>query len=208
MGRAACKQLNAQLDSLMVEYAFDEVHIAGKCIGQTTFIQIVENEVSIFIAATVLLVAILLWITYRNIWGVLIPLSVVGLTVLWTIGLMIAFGKSIDFISNIIPVVLLVIGVADVIHLLTHYQHYFAKEKDKLSAIKKSVWSVGKATLLTTITTAFGFLSLTTSSFQPLVELGILRHCGHRFCSYFDLFDCAHCIVVDSCSSNGVEKSR
>ena len=181
LGEAACKQLNAQLDSLMVEYAFDEVHIAGKCIGQTTFIQIVENEVSIFIAATVLLVAILLWITYRNIWGVLIPLSVVGLTVLWTIGLMIAFGKSIDFISNIIPVVLLVIGVADVIHLLTHYQHYFAKEKDKLSAIKKSVWSVGKATLLTTITTAFGFLSLTTSSFQPLVELGIYATVGIVF---------------------------
>jgi predicted RND superfamily exporter protein len=106
------------------------------------------------------------------------PLSVVALSILWTMGIVSMLGRPIDLISNIIPTLLLIIGIADVIHLLTHYLRSRKQGIDKWNAIKTSVRVVGKATLLTTLTTALGFLTLTSSGFISLIELGTFATVG------------------------------
>lgn len=179
-----CRRLTKDLYASLAGFSFEEVHIAGRCTGQTVYIDMIQREVQVFIGIALLVIVLVLWFTYRSFWGIVLPLSVVGLTVLWTMGIMVLMGKSVDLISNVIPTILMIIGIADAIHLLTHHQHLQAENRiqNNLQSsnfiLKKTIKEVGKATLLTTFTTAIGFLTLTTSSFKPLVDLGFYATIG------------------------------
>jgi predicted RND superfamily exporter protein len=159
-------------------FDFEEVHYAGKSFGQSTYVRLIRKETILFVSVSVIIVILFLWVSYRKLWGIWMPLSVVALSILWTMGIISMLGRPIDLISNIIPTLLLIIGIADVIHLLTHYLRSRKQGIDKWSAIKTSVRVVGKATLLTTLTTALGFLTLTSSGFISLIELGIFATIG------------------------------
>ena len=173
LDQKGCRAFADRLNSLLAEYSFHKTVLGGKCIGQSFYVDTVENEAKKFISAGVILVVFLLWFSYRKLWGIWIPLGVVAMTVIWTTGIMILTGKSIDFIANIIPTVLLVIGISDAIHLLTNYLQRNQSPTRRWSSIKSTIKEVGSATLLTTFTTAIGFLTLTTSKFAPLIDLGI-----------------------------------
>ncbi|MEL7119869.1 MAG: MMPL family transporter, partial [Bacteroidota bacterium] len=170
--------LASQLEQIVADYDFHQVHFAGKVFGQTTFIEIIEKEVVLFIGSAIVVILLFLWIAYRRFWGIWLPLSVVALTVIWTLGFLTLMGRKVDLVLNIMPTILLIIGIADVVHLLTFYLREVYLGVDKRIAIKKSIQEVGQATLLTTITTTFGFLSLLSSSFISLIELGIFATIG------------------------------
>ncbi|MEM7374567.1 MAG: MMPL family transporter [Bacteroidota bacterium] len=176
-----CLDLYHQVNAVLADFDFEKVHVAGKCFGQSGFISIIQREVGLFTALNILLIALFLWLSYRKIWGIILPLIVVGITVLWTLGILTAQGNSIDIIGNLIPTILLVIGISDTVHFLTHYLRNLKTGLDKWPALKQSIQEVGLATMLTTFTTAIGFLTLTSSDFQSLIDLGIYATLGLVF---------------------------
>lgn len=178
LSEKACRELSDSVRRLTGQIGFEEVHFAGRCFGQTTFIRLIQKETLLFVGVSLALIILFLWISYRRFWGIWMPLAVVALSILWTLGLMSMLGRPIDIISNIIPTLLLIIGIADVVHLLTHYLKARKDGTDQWSALKLSIKTVGKATFLTTLTTALGFLSLGTSSFVSLIELGLFATFG------------------------------
>ena len=173
-----CRLVADSIEQLLIQFDFHGHHTAGKCLGQTYYIRLIEREIILFTALAIAMIALFLWLSYRRLWAVWLPLLVVGLTVLWTTGIMILAGREIDIISHIIPTILLVIGIANLIHLLTHYLAIRRHAPDTLSALSQSIRQVGMATVMSTATTAFGFLTLSTSSFVPLEGLGIYSTIG------------------------------
>lgn len=176
-----CGEISEAVYSVLEEYAFQEIHLVGKCLNQSLYVKTLEMESVTFTSLAVLVIIILLWFTYRNPAGVLIPLSIIGLTLLWTVGLMVWMGESLNLISHILPVILLVISMSDVIHLRTHYLSQQPTPDNRIQAFLYSTQTIGKATVYTSVTTAIGFLTLTTSTFQPVVELGIYASIGLVF---------------------------
>ena len=81
---------------------------------------------------------------------------------------MVITGKDIDLMTNIVPTILMVIGISAVIHLLTHFLSLRREGKIREEALSLSVREIGFATLLTTLTTMIGFLTLLSSSVQPV----------------------------------------
>lgn len=176
-----CLTLYEEINGFLEEFSFEDIHIAGKCFGQSGFIDIIQREVALFTVLNVLLIALFLWLTYRRIWGIIFPLIVVGITVAWTLSILTVQGNSIDIIGNLIPTVLMVIGISDTVHFITHYLRNLGNGMEKWPALKQTIEEVGLATMLTTFTTAIGFLTLTTSDFQSLVSLGIYGTLGLVF---------------------------
>ena len=170
--------LTKALRTVLASFSFDETHMVGKCIGQTTFIQILEKEVRLFTLLAVVMIFVLLLWSYRSFWSAVLPLVVVGMAVIWTGGIMALLEVPLDVVSNIIPTILLVIGVADAVHLLTHYLHKLSHNTPSDQALRETVREVGAATILTSLTTAIGFISLTTSSFSSLLILGVFATMG------------------------------
>jgi hypothetical protein len=168
-----CDSLVKHLEKLVQPFSeFKKVHFAGKCFGQTTFVNLTKTEIVLFILLSMIVNIVFLYFTYRRFWGILMPLMVVGVTVLWTLGTMMMLGLSLDFISNIIPTIILIIGISNVIHFLTHFLKEMDSGMNKIDAIKATIKKIGTATIFTSITTIIGFLSLLFSNVKPLVNLG------------------------------------
>jgi len=164
-----CDSLSQRIDGLADALQFDEIHYAGKCFSQTAYVNLVRRDV------------FFLWISYKKLWSVWMPLLVISITVIWTIGTMAWMGEPINFVSNIIPTILMIIGISNVIHLFTKYRLQVRKGYEKMNALRTAVKEVGFATIFTSLTTILSFLTLTTSDVDPLVKLGFYAALGLVF---------------------------
>ncbi len=177
----ACDSLSQEIDVLADSYGFDQIHYAGKCFSQTAYVNLVRHEVGVFVGASVIMIIFFLWISYRKLWSVWMPLLVIIITVIWTIGTMAWMNEPINFISNIIPTILMIIGISNVIHLFTKYRLQIRKGYEKMDSLRTAVKEVGFATIFTSLTTMLSFLTLTTSDVAPLGKLGIYAALGLLF---------------------------
>jgi uncharacterized protein len=71
------------------------------------------------IAAAIYLIALTL--AFRRLSCSLLPLLAVGMGLAWTIGMMTAAGFSFNLITNVLPVLLLVIGISNCVHFMDDY---------------------------------------------------------------------------------------
>lgn len=154
------------------------IRLAGKAVAQTAFVNAVKTDFSKFILIAMVLVLGWLILFIRQKVLVIAALCIAGLSVVATIGLMAVTGKKVDVLSSLIPTILLVVAMSDIIHLFTHIQDENAKSKDLKLAVSRAVKQVGLATLLTSFTTAVGFLTLTTINVNPIIDLGIYAALG------------------------------
>lgn len=171
--KEASDTLMASINRKLSELAFTEYHIAGKALAQSVFVAKMKTEMAVFMSASILLVIVVLWISFRSVWGVLVPLIVVLLSVIWSLGTMGIFNKPIDLMTVLMPTIMFVVGMSDVIHILSRYTTELSHGVEKVKALKITLREVGMATLLTSVTTAVGFLTLLTTSIVPIREFGL-----------------------------------
>ncbi|MCC5922629.1 MAG: MMPL family transporter [Crocinitomicaceae bacterium] len=146
--------------------------MAGRTVGQLFYIDIMTNELRTYVGLSLLLVIIILWIAFRSIWGVIIPMIVVVGSTVWIIGWMAFRGEPFNILLTILPPIMFVVAVSDVIHLVSKYIELLRDGKPKLAAIQISFKEIGWATLLTSLTTAIGFFSLLFVNVQPIQVFG------------------------------------
>lgn len=172
-------------DALMeaVEYevansGLAEVRMGGRIHGQYWYIQKMQRELVLFFSLSIGLLAIFLAVGFRTLWGVLVPISVVGLTVLWQVGMITLLGKPLSILTMLLPTILFVVGMSDVVHLLERYIEALRNGHSKARALAISYHEVGLATFLTSLTTAIGFATLMTSGILPIREFGLYTGAG------------------------------
>ncbi|MDX5480243.1 MAG: MMPL family transporter, partial [Hymenobacteraceae bacterium] len=171
--KPASDTLITNLYSKLDELGLTDHHIAGKALAQSVFVEKMKIELAIFMSASILLVILFLWITFRTLWGVVVPLVVVLLSVLWGLGVMGMFGKSLDVMTVLLPTIMFVVGMSDVVHILSRYLTEISQGTSKLRALKLTLREVGMATALTSLTTAVGFLTLLTTAITPIRDFGL-----------------------------------
>ncbi|GAB3531703.1 MMPL family transporter [Pontibacter brevis] len=173
LGKEASDILMAALYTKLEQLGLTEHHIAGKALAQSVFVEKMKMELAVFMSASILLVIVFLWITFRTAWGVIVPLVVVLLSVLWAMGVMGLFNKPLDVMTMLLPTILFVVGMSDVIHILSRYLTEIGQGKEKVPALKITIKEVGLATFLTSLTTAIGFLTLLTTAIVPIRDFGL-----------------------------------
>ena len=165
-----------------VEYnQFEDYHIAGKSRAQGVFIEKMKVELLTFLSISIILVILFLAYGYKSWWGVIIPLIVVMLAVIWTTGAMGAMDKPLDILMVLLPTILFVVGMSDVVHIMTKYIEELRLGRNKIEAITTTFKEVGLATFLTSLTTAVGFSTLLTASIRPIREFGVYTAIGVFF---------------------------
>ena len=68
--------------------------------------------------------------------------------------------------------------MSDVVHILNRYFEELRGGQEKLPALKVAFKEVGIATFLTSLTTAIGFLTLLTSTIEPIRNFGVYTAIG------------------------------
>ena len=137
-----------------------------------------RQDLQLFLPLVILVIIAVLFVCFRWTWGVLIPFAVVALSVLWTLGLMAITGVPITVLSFILPVLLMAIGIADGIHVLSRYREELGGTGDKREAILETMKAMKRPVVLTSLTTAVGFLSLLNAYMVPQRTFGLFTSVG------------------------------
>ncbi|HKL40187.1 MAG TPA: MMPL family transporter, partial [Cryomorphaceae bacterium] len=171
-------ELAESLNEVLSHYNFDGVHLSGRAIGQVVFIKKIQNEFVMFMSIAMAFVVVLLYIMFKSIRGVLLPLFTVLLAVVWSVGILNLSGKGISILLNMLPPVIFVVGMSDAVHLYSRYLEELKKGLSKKESIRLMTTDTGLATLLTSITTSIGFASLWFTGIPALQEFGVLTAVG------------------------------
>ncbi|MTI20853.1 RND family transporter, partial [Fulvivirga sp. RKSG066] len=166
------------VQNALAPYGFEKVYLAGKTYAQGVFVEKMQWELMLFLSASILLVIVFLAFAYRSWWGVIIPLTVVLLSTIWILGLMGLTGKTLDILMVLLPTIMFVVGMSDVVHIMTKYIEQLRIGVTKQKAIEVTFKEVGVATFLTSLTTSIGFLTLLTASIAPIKEFGLYTAIG------------------------------
>ncbi len=165
---------------LTENYQNDHI-ISGKVQMQFDFTKKLETELSSLLVLVCIFVIIVLAFLFKTIKGVLIPLLALLLSVVWTMGFLALTGKSIDVLVVIIPPILLIVALSDVIHFVHKYDDFIYRKVSKEESLKATIIFIGKATFLTSVTTAVGFLSLYVIPIGPIKDFGLYTAIGVVF---------------------------
>lgn len=172
-------QIIESLNTILEEYGTDyQFHTSGIPFFRNMYVNLLNSEIIIYISISSLLIIFLLWYLYRSIWGVLFPMVIVWTTLLLTVALMELTGGYLEIMSSTIAPILLCVGVADAIHMISKYDDSRESGKDKRSSILEMLTTLGSATFLTSITTAIGFASLLSSTVMPMQKFGLYTALG------------------------------
>ncbi len=161
------------LGQLVARYDFEEVHYLGRPYFQKELVRMQLREIIVSAAASALLVTLLLWWLLRRFWGVFVSLISIGLGMLLFLGLLGALGRSLNALSALYPLLMIIVGTSDVVHILSKYQDELLRGKSRRDAIRITIKEIGLATFMTSATTAIGFMSLMTSRIGPIREFGV-----------------------------------
>jgi predicted RND superfamily exporter protein len=154
------------------------IRLAGKVHGQEHYIGQMSKELGIFSSISLLLLTVILLLFFRALWAVLIPLLVIIYSILLlTAGIYIS-GDTLSVLTIILPTIIFVVGISDIVHLLNHYLDELRAGKNKEEAVQQGVKIIGKATFLTSVTTAIGFLTLLVSGIEPIRQFGLYSAIG------------------------------
>ena len=178
LSKKGCDVLVANIKEVLVHYNFQEYHMVGRAIAQSYYVNLMSKELIRFSAIGAFLVVIFLFISYRNLWSIIIPLSLVAVSAVWTIGLMTLMNKPLDILLVVLPTLIFIVGISDVIHLYTKFLFLKRLGMAKRKAILKTVHDVGLATLSTSLTTSIGFASLYFVKVPIIQEFGLIAALG------------------------------
>jgi len=170
--------LAKSIESTLKKFKFDDIHFVGRIFAQDVYLKNLQREFLIFITISFLVIIIFLWFSFKSIYGIVVPVIIVLVSILWTLGLMNLLNKPIDIMTVMLPTMIFIAGMSDVVHFFSKYFEELAKGTLREKIYPLILKEVGFPTFLTLITTVVGFLSLLFSSIKPIKDFGIYTSIG------------------------------
>ncbi|MEE8395190.1 MAG: MMPL family transporter, partial [bacterium] len=155
-----------------------EIFIAGTPVWTTFLLNALPRDMGRFMALAVLAIGTFLFLLFRRVAGVVLPLLIVILSLMGTIGLMAATGTALSSPTSILPSFLLAVGVGASVHLLAIFLGHYAKHHDKEEGIAYALGHSGLPILMTGLTTAAGLFSFVPADLAPVRDLGLFGGLG------------------------------
>ena len=177
------EQLNAQVGALwkIVDRESKgglKLRLAGKPVVAEGFERNIQTDIKFNSPMVILLLTVIIFVIFRRITSTLIPLAVVVMSICWMFGLMYLFKIKLTTVSPVLNGLVLVVGVADTIHVLSEYYWRLAGGQEHEEAITNTVSHLLIPCLLTSLTTIVGLLSLLSSDLSPIREFAVFSSVG------------------------------
>ncbi|HDP99435.1 MAG TPA: hypothetical protein ENN22_09685, partial [bacterium] len=156
----------------------EKIYLGGIPFQMISLTEIIQKDMILLIPLVVILLVITLAVSFQTLRGVLLPIASVFISTIWALGIMAFFNIELTIASNAMPVLLLAIGSAYGIHMVTKYKEDILLGGNKLQAVKDALSEVGLPIFLAGITTMIGFLAFLTSNLTLIKQFGIFTGIG------------------------------
>ena len=115
---------------------------------------------------------VVLGLMFRRLSGALLPLCAVGIGLTWTMATFAITRDTLNLVSNILPILLMIVGVSSCVQIVTCYAEQSALGYDRRRAARETIALMASPCLLAAVTTAVGFASLFTARSEVLSRFG------------------------------------
>lgn len=174
--------IDAELAGLPGEYRY-----LGTPIAKTHMIELTNRDSKTFFPLSILSICFFLYLIFRSVRGILLPLISVVLALVWTLGLLVLTGQKFTVTTTTIIPLIQVYGVATVIHIFSHLSEGLERQTDKVKALIHTCGYISIPCFLTSLTTAIGFSSNSVSEILPVRVAGLMTAFG-VMCTYVIAF--------------------
>ena len=163
-----------KVGSDFVEKSKRDLHYSGLPYIRVITAEMIKGELNMFIFLALGITALIIFLFFRSFKVMMFSMLVVGVAVIWAIGIQGIFGYKITILTGMIPPLIIVIGIPNSVFLLNKYHQEYRKHKNKIKALQRVIRKIGNATFLTNLTTASGFATFIFTSSKILVEFGVI----------------------------------
>jgi predicted RND superfamily exporter protein len=165
---------------------FATVYVTGMPIIASTVNEAMNADLKLLVPLVILVVLMVLFFSFRAFTPVVLPLLTVLIATVWSVGAMPLFGVKLSVISTVLPVILVAVGSAYGIHVVTHYLAEY-KAANRGAALTREehrklvlsvIMKIQKPVFLTALTTVTAFASFCFTSVAPCREFGFFASFG------------------------------
>jgi len=167
------------LEKIIAKYQGPEkIYLLGPPFITRTLQGYLIKDLRILLPVAAGLIVLVLYFSFGTLPGVLLPLLTVGLSTIWTMGLIGWLNEPLTLITTILPVILFSVGTAYALHIIARYDEEIINGLEKKEALEKAISSTGVPVFLAAITTVFGFVSNLFTSLRPIKVFGLASAFG------------------------------
>ncbi|HKA14574.1 MAG TPA: MMPL family transporter [Myxococcota bacterium] len=160
------------------DYAGLRFYHSGDVPMNTAYNRIIEREDDLLMMISLAVIAAVLAVFVRTVVGVVGPLLVVVIAVIGTTTFIAARGWKLDMMFGQVPNILVTVGVAEAVHILIEFGTAFRRLLDRRAALVHTMYLLGAPCLLTSLTTAVGFLALQVSPVVAIAHMAVYSAVG------------------------------
>ncbi len=158
----------------------EEFHVTGRPAIQGLFGIYIAEEGQRLLPYVFGLLILFLFLSFRSLRGVLLPVIVIAGTEVWMLGFLALWGHPVYTITSILPILIVSIAVAASIHVIARY---YEAAQDKPGAgsrelVQYTLTEITPPVLMTSLTTAVGFLAMASSKQVPMADFGVVAAAG------------------------------
>jgi predicted RND superfamily exporter protein len=180
---ARSKKVQDAVEAIGRQFPDVELLLAGVPISQRIIIATLKRDQMTYVPLVVLLMSLLLFLSFRDWRGVLLPFLTTGFSTVWLLGYLVLRDHPINIVNNAIVILLLVIAIADAVHLVARFEdelfaaRIFADqnggEVDPDQVVARTIQAMTLPCFLTTTTTAVGFASTAVAEVNLIRQFGL-----------------------------------
>ncbi len=167
--------LNQKIESF---HATETYHITGLPVAEGAVGVEMFTEMRVASPLAMLVIFALLLLFFRKWILVVLPMIIATVSIIISMGLMIALGFEVHILSSMLPIFLMSISIVDCIHVLSEFFDVYTREKGRKASIRQVMNTLFAPMLYTSLTTSVGFLSLTLTSIPPARIFGLFLSFG------------------------------
>ena len=151
-----------------------DLKVSGMPYVRTLNAQNIIDEIGLFVLSAMFITSLIFFLFFRSVRATLVALLVVSIGVMWSFGTLGLLNYEITVLTALIPPLIIVIGIPNCVFFINKYQQEVLKTKDKFKSLETMITKIGYATLMTNLTTSFGFATFILTNSKVLREFGIV----------------------------------
>ncbi len=154
------------------------IYVAGGAVIDQSLTRVMNRDIGVSFSLAIALIMLILFLLFRRSSGAILPLVVVVASVVPVMGAMVLLDIPFSITLNVLPALLLTVGICDAIHILAIVYRKLGEGAERDDAIAHGLGHSGLAVMMTSLTTAAGLFSFVTAELAAVAHLGTIAPIG------------------------------
>jgi len=183
-------------DQFRRKYPEINFYLTGAVMFDNAFGEATRNDLKTLVPLMFAVLVIVVGLSLRSYTGTFATLIIILMSAVTGMGLAGWLGITMTTASGVAPTIILTLAVADSVHILATVYRFLNMGKSKRDAVRESIRINLQPVILTSVTTAIGFLSMNFSDAPPFRDLGNIVAMGVMAALLYSVFFLPALLVV------------